>query len=132
MGAPLTKSGHGHPISEVFCSASLMGHYRFIISPDLIVLLDVDSVVVIACNFAEISGAGKHLSGWHSVVECGEAGQPGFLGAEIDRSRISSVPRLTTVSVGYEPAQDEPRGWLEPARLVSEAGSSRLNLASWA
>ena len=29
--------------------------------------------------------------------------------------------------VGYEPAQDEPRGWLEPARLVSEAGSSRLD-----
>ena len=30
-------------------------------------------------------------------------------------------------SVGYEPAQDEPTGWLELAWLVSEAGSSRLD-----
>ena len=41
---------------------------------------------------------------------------------------VANVFNRTPTSVGYEPAQDEPRGWLEPACLMSEASSSRLDL----
>ena len=37
-----------------------------------------------------------------------------------------NLARSARHSVGHEPARDEPRGKLEPARLVRGAGSARL------